>query len=228
MTETKTLTNEELLASRPDIALAIQEGKVTLKWYNSDPPRCELYWPDVGGDKPVRLDDTDQLWSYATVAKRMLRTWRIVTYDMTPKDWKALLAILVPRAEVIDESGASIAAEVLDILESWVERDLSESWSANDLSSCPLHKDGYYYFRIASFEQNALFAKNSRFYYSRYLLPRPKLWEILKSVGGQSIAPRFRKRTIRVWQIPEDFNRPALGEPGSQLSLDQEEENPDV
>jgi hypothetical protein len=224
-TEEKSLSNLEILDRRPDIALAIQRREITLTWHESDPPRPELRWPEVGGDKPVSLDDSDALWSWATVQKAMLKTWRVVTIDMTPRDWHALLALLTARAEVIPEYGASMDNEVIDMLDSWIQSNLSPSWSGHNLHSMALFRDGFYYFRIEAFERGALFNQNSRFYYQRYLVPRSKLWGILKSVGGQSTAPRFRKRTIRVWQLPEDFNQPAPGEPEGQLELEEEAES---
>lgn len=214
---------KDLLAQRPDIAEAIQDGKVQLKWYCSDPPRCELYWPDIGKQIPISLENSDALWSWATVQKAMLATWRVVACDdLKPKDWHACLTILIAKAEVVEEHGASMAAEILDILDYWLEEHHTDAWSVNDLYNQALYKDGYYYFRTEVFEQKALFAQNTRFYYQRYLIPRPKLYEIFRGAGARSISPRFRGDVHkRAWQIPEGFNKPGADEPEGQIEFEE-------
>ena len=198
--------NEQILAKRRDIAEAVLSGEVHFKRYNSDPPRFELYWPKIASNVPISLGD--EIWSWATVQKAIWRVWNEVIYDMKPKDWHACLAILTTNAETVEEPGASMAAEVLDMLEKWLKCHNLNSWTANDLDTCPLIKDGCYYFRLAAFESHALFSQGSRFFYQRYLIPRAVLYEIMRNAGGASVVKKFRKGNIRLWQIPQGFNEP--------------------
>ena len=214
---------KKLLASKPDFAEAIQNGEVYLKRYNSDPPRYELYWPEVGKDIPINVNG-DELWSFATVQKAIFKVWKEVTDDMKPRDWHELLTILNADREDIDEPGASMKAEVLDMLERWIERFNTTVWSANDLNHQPLYKDGFYYFKITTLESQVLFAQNSRFYYQRYLIARPKLYQILKAAGAKSVIKNFKKNVIRVWEIPEGFNEPTEEAEG-QLEPEDEDDS---
>lgn len=187
---------------------AIEQEEIKLKWYNSDPPRYELYWPDIGGNQPINLENMDALWSWTIVQKSMAERWRVVPDDLKPKDWHALLNKLIAKAEIIAEPGASDAAEILDILSHWIAQSESKSWSWHEIWSKPLYKEGFYYFRLEVFEQKALFAQNTRFFYQRYLAPRPKLYQVFGSVGGITTTQRFKKQILRVWQVPEGFNEP--------------------
>lgn len=207
MTPSQSQTIQQLLTTKPDFADAIQNKKVSLKRYNSDPPRYELHWPDVGKDIPISVDG-DELWSWATVQKAIFKVWKVVTEDMKPRDWHDLLTILNDNRADIDQPGASEAASVLDTLEHWIEQFATQVWSAGDLNHRPLYKNGYYYFRTAAFETHGLYAQGSRFYYQRYKMPRSKLYEILGNAGAKSVPKKFKKSVIRVWQIAEDFNKP--------------------
>jgi hypothetical protein len=185
---------------------AVENGEVRLKHYNSMPPRYELYWDYIGGTIPINLSNMDELWSWTTVNKRMAERWRIVASDMKPKEWHELLGKLIANAEVIEQPGASDAAAVLDILDNWFENEGISRWSKADLFSRPLYRDGYYYFRVEVFEERALFAQNSRFFYQRYLMQRPSLWAILSGAGAVSKTENFRGKKIRVWKIAANFN----------------------
>lgn len=215
---------KQLLAGRPDFAAAIQNKKVSLKRYNSEPTRYELFWPDVGKDMPVSLDDVEMLFSVARVQRAIFEKWKVVIEKMKPKEWHDLIIILNDGAQEIEAPDASPHASVLNILERWIERFGSAIWSATDIYHRPLHKDGYYYFRTDAFETGALFAQGSRYYYYRQAMPEGKLFEVLKNAGAESVTVRFPKRKvpIRVWRIPEDFNKPT--EPAQIELLSEDEE----
>ena len=212
---------QRLVSGKPDFVGAIQNKKVYLERYGSDPPRYKLYWPDIAKDIPISLDG-DELWSWATVQKAIFKVWNEVTEDMKPRDWHDLLTILNDNRTDIAQPGASEAASVLDTLEHWIGRFGSTAWSANEINFRPLYKDGYHYFKLAAFETHALYAQGSRFYYQRYQMPRSKLYEILGNAGAKSVPKKFKKSVIRVWQIPEDFNKPTEP-PQGELIPDGEE-----
>jgi len=217
---------QKLLSGKPDLADAIQNQEVQLRRYNSDPPRYELHWPQVGKDIPISLDNVKELWSFATVQRTIFDKWKVVIEDMKPREWHDLLTILIDSLEEIDAPGASTAASVLDTLEHWIERFSSIVWSAGDLNHKPLYRDGYYYFKLAAFETHALYAQGSRFYYQRHQMPRSKLYEILGNAGAKSVLKKFKGSTIRVWQIPEDFNKPTEPPQGELLSKEEEDDAP--
>lgn len=186
----------------------IEKGGVRLRWYDSDPPRFELSWPDVGGDTLLPIPNIDALWSWSTLRKLIAERWKTVVDDMKPDRWHSLLTLLIERAEFIAQPGASENAEVLSMLEGWLQDRGIERWSGKDIYHAPILKDGYYYFRLETFESGALFAPNSRYHYQRYLITRPKLYKILGTAGAQTTVKNFRGKSIRVWMIPADFNRP--------------------
>lgn len=198
---------KKLFGTKPDLADAITKSDVQLKRFDSDPPRYELTWFHIGGNTPISLNG-DELWSWAIVQKAIFKVWKQVIDDMKPSDWHKLLTILNNNQVDADEPRASMAAEVLDILENWTERSKSLKWSAGDIIHRAIYKDGYFYFKMATFESGALFAQNSRFYYRRYDMPRQKVHEILKKAGAKTLVKKFKGKGIWVWQIPEDFNKP--------------------
>jgi len=200
---------------------AIENGEIKLKQYNSVPPRYELYWEDIGGTIPVNLSNMDELWSWATVNKRMAERWRVVCADLKPREWHELLGKLISKAKVIERPGASDAAAVLDILDNWFQRESTDRWSKVEIYNRPLYKEGFYYFRVEVFEKNALFKDNSRFFYQRWLMDRPKLWQILSDAGAVSKVENFRGKKVRVWKIAENFNEP--NEPATE-ELEEEYE----
>lgn len=206
---------QKLLAKKPDLANAILDGKVSLKRLGSNPPRYELLWREVGKDIPISLNG-DELWSWATVQRAIFKVWKAVVGDMKPKDWHNLLTVLNDKRIDIDMPGASEEASVLDILQRWVEQRSIVTWSASEVAHRPLYRDGFYYFTLDAFETHALFAQGSRFFYQRHQMPRDKLLPILKNAKAVGATRKFKGGINKwVWQIPEDFNKPAeppLGE----------------
>lgn len=199
---------KRILDNRPDFAALITDGKMKLRRFKSDPPQYEIVCQRIDENTPVTVD-ADGIWSWATVQKAVFNTWSVVPHDMLPKDWHALLALLIDNCEDIEEPGASEDAQVLDLLESWLGGHNRTRWSADDLDRSPLQREGYHYFRINAFENGALFASNSPFHYQRYKVPRPKLHKILRKAGGRSVVKAFRGRdNVRLWEIAEGFNRP--------------------
>jgi hypothetical protein len=213
----------KLLNSKPDFFDAVLNGKVSLKRYDSDPPRYELYWNEVGEDTPVNLSG-DALWSWPAVQRAIFQTWKIVVDDIATRDWRDLLTILNDTRFDLDAPGASMDAEIMDILESWAERS-SPKWSVSDLVNKPICKDGFYYFKMPAFETHALFAQGSRFFYQRYQITRDKLYTILTKAGGVSVVKRFGKKTIRVWRIAEGFNVPKEQADGDIMPDEDEKTN---
>lgn len=197
---------ESITTEQPDLAGAILDGEVTFTRYSSDPPKYELLWPDVGGMQPVILYG-DEILSSAAVTKAIFHRWKVLIPSMTAADWRDLLARLNDRRQDIDEPGSSLAGEILDLLSRWCE-NTSDVWSIGDLSNRPIRRGEDIYFTISAFENRALFSQSSRFYYQRYLVPRPKLYEILKEVGGRSVVKTFGQKTIRLWRIPGSFHDP--------------------
>lgn len=215
---------QQLYSSKPDFAQAILDGEVHLKRFNSDPPRYELYWHKIGGNTPVSLDDVQELWSFATVQKSILDRWKMVIDDMKPRDWHDLITILINSMEEIDQPGASEAAQVLDILENWINRFITDRWLASELDANPIYKDDYYYLKPAVFETRGLFVSESPFFFQRSRMTRPKLCKILRNAGGEPLVKKFKgkKDGIWVWQIPWDFNKPP--EPAQGELTPEEEE----
>ncbi len=210
---------QKLLAKKPDFANAILDGKVSLKRLGSNPPRYELLWPDVGKDTPISLDG-DALWSWATMQKAIFKIWKAVVGDMKPKDWHNLLTILNDNRTDVDMPGASEAAGVLDTLQRWIDQRGTVTWSAIEVDFRPLYRDGFHYFRLHTFETQALFAQGSRYYYQRHQMPRDKLLPILKNAGAVGMVRKFKGGINKwVWQIPEDFNKPAEQPLGGLIPL---------
>lgn len=215
--------NQKLLANKPDLAAAILEHEVSIRRFNTDPPRFELRWAKVGVNKPISFDNVKDLWSFTTVQRTIFERWKVVIEDIKSKDWHDLLIILTDHIEEIDAPGASLAALVLDILEHWIERFNSVEWSAGDLNTRPIFKNGFYYFKVTAFETHALFAQGSRFFYQRYAIPRPTLYKILADAGAKSTTQKYKGKTIRLWQIPEDFNKPKEA-PQGDLDRNEDED----
>jgi len=209
--------------SNPNFGDAIEKGDVHLKRYSGDPPRYELYWSAIGKDTPISLNG-DDFCSWATVWKAIFRVWKtVISDDMKPSNWHKLMSILNDNCEDINEHGASLGDEVLDILENWTRTSGSRKWSAGDINGKPIYKDGFYYFKMNAFEKGALFTQNSRFYYRRYDIPRGEVFKILKNAGAATLVKRFKghKDGIWVWRIHEDFNKPTEQAQG-ELTPDDE------
>lgn len=198
---------QQILASKPSLTNAVIDGKVTLRRYNSNPPRYELFWPEVGKNIPVSLKDEVVLFSFAQVQKKIFARWRIVIQEMSKEEWQKLITILNASAEEIDAPDASAADSFRDLFQRWIERYSIGKWSVYDLNYRPLYKDGFYYFKVDAFETHALFITGSRHQYHRQEMDRGTVCEVLKEIGAKSVTARFKKRVERVWRIYEDFNK---------------------
>lgn len=198
---------QQILASKPSLTNAVIDGKVTLRRYNSNPPRYELFWPEVGKNIPVSLKDEQVLFSFAQVQKKIFARWKIVIQEMGKEEWHKSIAILNDSAEEIDAPDASSADSFRDLFERWAERFGIGKWSVYDLNYKPLYKDGYFYFKVDAFETHALFITGSRYQYHRQEMDRGRVCEVLKEIGAISTTARFKKKVERVWRIHEDFNK---------------------
>lgn len=187
---------------------AIEQEEIKLFQYLSEPPRYELYWADIGGKKPLRFDNIDDLWSWTTVEKTMAEQWSTIADDMKSKEWHNLMRVLLRKRKVITQPGASDAAEILDMLQDWIEDNTDTEWLPSELNRVPvLHEDAYY-FRSKTFMQRKVFAKGTRWEYQRHLLPMKNLYQILGDAGGESVQKKVGNRNFRLWQMPLDFNEP--------------------
>ena len=213
---------EESRGFYPNIEDAVSNGEIKMVRFESDEPRYELFWLKVGGVKPINLD-SDEIMSWAITRKHMFNSWKVMPVDLKPKEWHKILGELIATCKEVSEIDASKGAEVLDILEGWFQAFSNNSWRHNDIYRHPLYKGGFYYFRMDVFEQNALFQKDSRFFYQRHLIPRSELYKALKNAGAKSLTVRFRKIPERMWKIAEDFNVPTE-EPTEELEEPETDE----
>jgi hypothetical protein len=209
--------------AQPDIADAIQDGWLQLERIGTDPPRFRLLWPKVGKSVGISLS-AEELWSWTTVQRKMFEQWRVMSYDMTARQWHQLLGILDKNANVVPEHGASQKDVIADLLEHWLKNKNTSRWSVGDVDHLALYKDGFYYFRLAAL-QSALYTEGSPYYYQRYLMPRSKVCEILGSLGADHKNFKFKGgKTRYLWYIRDDFNEPQ--EPAQEELIPDDEAPP--